>query len=528
MIRSLALLAALPTAFAFEYTKYVGAFCQGDLLDMQSRSVEDAKTACDANPECNAVSCANGQTTNCQLRSNVTTTRDSAYDCFLQTSNRTSPLGKELCVRMRVQAATHQQGYMYYRFTNNGTNVLQNGSNKFYDQGELVIETCVQGGMDQLTVQNTNNDGIGVDIEFSTDGGATYGGAHLDCEISDKSMLVVDNDGSGWPGCGCQSGDECTYNIIRKDRVDPTKRKCVKATIADYNYAAGYFSMSINSGSTVVHSFPSTYFKRLTTAVFQCYEEFTEVVMSSGNTDAAFVNLEFSVDGGANWDADIYCKNCGGTECTSSSGLFLVMDGDEGTVNQYHANFPSKSLDYCNCLDGMSGKECTIRYQSQFCTQSVVPELQFDYYWQDSAGRTHVDFNDEGLLQFSAKGSSEAGINIALVDSANLPTGDFTEENLTAYDVFIGGEIEHVAYVSTCAGCAPAEGTLVNLGANPVLVSAEFTDIWIKVTGTVVQVGSGVYDGTEGSMFLNVDTGAANPINVNRAIFTSGYGDVIC
>jgi hypothetical protein len=204
------------------------------------------------------------------------------------------------------------------------------------------------------------------------------------------------------------------------------------------------------------------------------------------------------------------------------------MDGDEGTVNQYHANFPSKSLDYCNCLDGMSGKECTIRYQSQFCTQSVVPELQFDYYWQDSAGRTHVDFNDEGLIQFSAKGSSEAGINIALVDSANLPTGDFTEENLTAYDVFIGGEIEHVAYVSTCAGCAPAEGTLVNLGANPVLVSAEFTDIWIKVTGTVVQVGSGVYDGTEGSVFLNVDTGAANPINVNRAIFTSGYGDVIC
>jgi len=160
--------------------------------------------------------------------------------------------------------------------------------------------------------------------------------------------------------------------------------------------------------------------------------------------------------------------------------------------------------------------------------KSVMPELDFEHYWQDSAGRTHVDLNDKSVLQFAAKGSIEAGINVLLVDSANLPTDDFTEENLTAYDVFIGGEFENIAYVADCAGCAPAEGTIVNLGANPVIVAAEFTDIWMKVTGSVVKVGSGVYDGTEGSVFLNVDLGDANPINVNRAIFTNGYGDILC
>merc|ERR1719443_2794462 len=102
--------------------------------------------------------------------------------------------------------------------------VINNSSQTFYDQGEVIEEICLPEGVDTLTVKNTNSDGIGVEYEFSTDGGATYGAAYLDCDIT-KNQFSVDADGGNYVGCGCQQGQECTWNIVRKDRVDSTKRK---------------------------------------------------------------------------------------------------------------------------------------------------------------------------------------------------------------------------------------------------------------------------------------------------------------
>jgi hypothetical protein len=448
---------------------------------------------------------------------------------------------------MSVIADVNKEGPMYYSFNNNGVIVLSNELSTFYDQGELIEDMCLPGGVDTLTVQNTSNNGIEVEYEFSTDGGATYGGAYLDCDIA-KNRFRVDNNGSGYEGCGCESGQSCTWNIVRKDRVDATKKKCVKATIADYNYAAGYFSMSINSGSTVVDSRPSNKYERQTTAVLQCYDDFTEVKMFSDNTDAAFVNLEFSEDGGANWDSGLFCENCGGTECLSyPGGLFLVVDGNEQPVTSYHQNFPLEPEGYCNCLE----KECTISYfstaaptaeptdeptaeptflptraptagsgPSQITVDNMVckdaPKYKFENFYTHINGRAHVDFDENGTINFDLMGGASANVDILLTTSIisdydNLPT-NFDE----GVEVFIGGANEPVIHASACPGCAPDK--IVSIQDTPLIVDSAETAVWITKTGNTISVGS------------EVDTLFEYQVSkeITRAIFTFGYDDLEC
>jgi len=532
MIRSLALLATLPTAFAFEYTAYTSSLCQGDLLDMQSRSLEDSKTACDANPECNAVSCAAGQTANCQLRSNESTTDDYQYDCYLQTSNRTSPLGKELCVRMTVQPSNHQQGYLSYSFKNNGTMVINNSSQKFYNQGEVIVDTCLPGGVDSLTVQNTANDGIGFLYEFSTDGGASWDGAYLDCAIN-KNKVSVDGDGTNREGCFCQEGEPCEWNIVRKDRVDTTKTKCVKATIADYDYAAGYFSISMLFGSNVVGSRASERYKRGTVAVHQCYDYLTEVKMSTDNSDAAFVDLEFSQDGGANWDSEISCENCGGTQCTSSpGGLFLVFDNEAQELDTYSKDFPEKPEGFCHCLN----TECTIATTASHgtidCTGATAVQVQ--HYYETIDNRLHMDFvAGDGSRQvvFSAKGAD--GVNIVLANKASF-AGTLNETGLI--DLFVGGSNEPFVHFADCLGCSPLHIV------NEQLMSDDSFDKYVIFTlteangDTTLKVSKSTFTEVEDYKYNNGADGSievasftlSGVTGLNQAVFTYGYGDLEC
>lgn len=154
-----------------------------------------------------------------------------------------------------------------------------------------------------------------------------------------------------------------------------------------------------------------------------------------------------------------------------------------------------------------------------------IPELVFDNFWHDYQGRTHVDFEDN-VMQFSVKGGDNSNINILLADKDELASVDQLSKNDDAYELFIGGANEPLIHSSTCLGCKPDADSIVDISGFPFIVPHKYNNIWIKVEGTVVKVGNGDPATNEGLAYTRDFGGSAK--NINRAIFTYGYGDIEC
>lgn len=153
-----------------------------------------------------------------------------------------------------------------------------------------------------------------------------------------------------------------------------------------------------------------------------------------------------------------------------------------------------------------------------------MPDLQFETFWSDVKGRLHVDLNDDNVIEFKVKGGQ--GVNILLVNKETLPD-EVTESYADAYEMFIGGEQEPVVYSAGCAGCAPDDNEIVDISANPLVVSDAYTSVWIQVEGTVVKVGEGNYSAEKTGLIYEADMDGAEK-GIDRAVFTYGYGDLEC
>lgn len=154
-----------------------------------------------------------------------------------------------------------------------------------------------------------------------------------------------------------------------------------------------------------------------------------------------------------------------------------------------------------------------------------VPELVFDNFWHDYKGRTHVDLED-GVIQFSVKGGANSNINILLADKNELENVEQLSKNDSAYELFIGGANEPLIHSSTCLGCAPDADSIVDISGFPFIVDHKYNNIWIKVEGTVLKVGNGDAADESGLAYTRDFGGDAK--DINRAIFTYGYGDIEC
>jgi len=145
-----------------------------------------------------------------------------------------------------------------------------------------------------------------------------------------------------------------------------------------------------------------------------------------------------------------------------------------------------------------------------------APKYKFENFYTHINGRAHVDFDENGAINFNLMGGASANVDVLLTTSIisdydNLPT-DFDE----GVEVFIGGANEPVIHASACPGCAPDK--IVSIQDTPLIVDSAETEVWIQKSGNTIYVGSGA------------DTLFEYPVSkeITRAIFTFGYDDLEC
>jgi hypothetical protein len=223
-------------------------------------------------------------------------------------------------------------------------------------------------------------------------------------------------------------------------------------------------------------------------------------------------------------------------ECESACGATVGNAGCDFTHNTNTCRaFSTCSADYSPTFNGIIMINCVADTPAPVAapagaavdiTCSNIPEVEFEEYFNDAAGRANVDLTD-GMVKFSVKGSgASSGVNLMLVNGATvdaLPAGAGLTENFPGYEIYIGSDDEPIIHVSSCLGCAPEK--IVDVSAVPVISSTSFTKVWMSVTGSTITIGRG--DVADNDVLIN-QTMSGGVLNVDRAIFTYGYGDLEC
>lgn len=160
--------------------------------------------------------------------------------------------------------------------------------------------------------------------------------------------------------------------------------------------------------------------------------------------------------------------------------------------------------------------------------------VDFKQYLSHIGNRLHVDHPTDGAYRFRVRGGASGdGINIALIDKNNAmeaETGN-TNENLQGAEIFIGGSSEPVVHMASSLGGEPA--AFEDISEAPLIVHNQYTDVYVKVEGSTITVGTSnvSFDDDKQKIYTDEDvlshTFSELP-EINRAVFTFGYGDLEC
>jgi len=156
-----------------------------------------------------------------------------------------------------------------------------------------------------------------------------------------------------------------------------------------------------------------------------------------------------------------------------------------------------------------------------------IPEYVFDEYWTKVGDKHAVKFNDKGEIRLRVKGTSKSNIILLLADSSSIPASGELTESTSARELFIGGADDPVIHSSECAGCAPDASNILDVAGNSLITTDDYGDIWVSVSGQVVNVGTGTTVNAESTVY-SVDYNASDAISVDTAILTYSYDDPEC
>jgi len=136
------------------------------------------------------------------------------------------------------------------------------------------------------------------------------------------------------------------------------------------------------------------------------------------------------------------------------------------------------------------------------------------------SGKAHVDNPENGLYSFSLEGGANASVNVALVNSGVA----VDDSSFNGLDVFIGSDSEPVIHISESLDSAPV--AFADISDNKIFHSDTFTHVYIKVTGSIIEVGKGIYGESSAISLLSYTLSASQ--NIDKAVFSYGYGDYVC